>query len=244
MFKKLLFIGSLSAALLSMPVFAEPLPKLVFDKVETTELSSRSVKALVKEAAGMYYEQPEQARLLFVEALEQVKSGKSISNYEYLWVLYGLINSSYQSGTSEFVPGANKAEYIQLAEQTLDFLYEWNSTGYWQYTEEGQFQMEAHRIAANGLSWYLMEDATSAKALERANAIAQEATSYIRGPEDFYLYDTYARILLKQGKDEQAYKVVKLVLDEEPGFESFHDLAADSDYQAWAVKQKGEETNS
>lgn len=240
MLKKLLLIGSISAALLSGPVFADPLPTFVFDDVETSELSSQNVKALVKEGAGIYYDEPEKARALFVEALQLVKSGKSISDYEYLWVMYGLLNASYQAGSSEFVQGANSAEYMKIAEQALDFLYKWSSTGYWHYTEVGQFQMEVHRNAANGLSWYLMEEAKNAEDLEHASSIVEEGIEYIRGPEDFYLYDTYAHILLKQGDKSSAYKVVAFVLSEVPDFEDFQDIKADADYQSWAANNSSE----
>lgn len=237
MFRKLALVAALCVTVFTQTVFAKPLPEFVFKQVHIAERSSLSVKKHVKEAASAYYKQPEHARALLVEVLDQVHAGKDIAEYEYLWVLYGLLNASYLSGSSEFVPGASKAEYMKLAEQALDFLYPSSSTGYWHYTERGQFQMELHRTAANGLGWYLQKGTPTPAELAKANTVVSEAIDYIRGPQDYYIYDTLVRILLKQEKHEQAYQIVKEVLAEVPDFRDFQDLKSDTGYLSWLAKR-------
>lgn len=215
--------------------FASALPELVFQKVQISEKSSPKVHRLVKTAAQQVHMQPRKARINFVAALKLVKQGAKIDEYNYIWIQYGLLKSSFETNTSKFGPGT-KRDYIKTAKNLLAFLDKVTNarTGVWAYTELSAFTMEAYRTAGNGLAWYTYEDPKSSQgdldaALDRALSI----TTYIRDPRDYYIYDTQVRLLLRLNRKNDAYKIVAKVLKEKPRFSDFQDFKTNKDYQKW-----------
>ena len=226
----------------SLAAGAEELPGTVFKNFPIADESSSEVGELVQKGAALVYPQPREARRLFVEALTKVDKGARIGEYEYVWVLYGLLKSTFETGTSTFGPGT-KADYMKLARKAIAFLEE-NGVGQWVFTPQGQIKMEAYREAGNGLAWYLQDDPKAdRKALEEALGVIEATEEFVQGTEHYFVYDTKVRILLKLGREEEAFKIVKTVLDEVPDFADFADLRKDPKYLAWA-KGKGKKVSS
>ncbi|MEW8625186.1 MAG: tetratricopeptide repeat protein [Candidatus Thiodiazotropha sp.] len=201
----------------------ESLPQVVFKSVDISDESSSVIRQLVRSGAKSVPTDPVKARDLFIEALYKVDRGLDIGEYEYLWIQYGLLKSSFEPGTAQFNVGT-KADYINIAAQVLNFLDESTSTGIWQYTELGQFQMEVYRTAGNGLAWQQLQNGSNQEQWKEALTTVEKAVSYIRDPEDYYILDTKVRILLKLNREQEAYRIVREVLDEDPAFADFQDL--------------------
>ena len=208
---------------------AADLPEFVYFQVDTSEDSDRDVGALVKEAVQLTHEKPEEARRLYIEVLRKVKDGAQIDEYDYLSTQYGLLKSAFDRDTAEFT----KRDYMQTAENVLAYLDDSTSTGIWEYTTLGEFQMEVYRSAGNGLAWHLAEESDNETQLLKALEAVDKAEQYIRGVEDYYIYDTKVRVLLKLKRQQEAYAIVKQVLDEEPGFGGFQDFSANAAYSQW-----------
>jgi hypothetical protein len=53
----------------------------------------------------------------------------------------------------------------------------------------------------------------------------------------YFIYDTQVRVLLKLGRKEEAYQIVKRVLTLSPDFGDFKDIKQDGDFVNWLEKQ-------
>jgi len=232
--KKFILMLGLNLSLLTSILIANDLPELAFKQYAVSDESSEVVHELVAEGAKLVFPSPKKARALLLYALTKVSNGAKIDTYDYLWTQYGLMKSSMESGGNTFGPGT-LADYLHLARNVLKFLESTGSTGEWLFTELGAFKMEVCREAANGLGWNMMEEG---KKLEEALDYVNEAVSCMRGEEDNYIYDTKVRILLKMNKRNEAYKIVKSILNEDPHFGDFQDIKNDANYKKWLRKSK------
>ena len=209
-------------------------PAYVFGDYALAEDSDPVLHGLVAEGAQLVSHEPRKARELLSRALEKASRGAAISEYDYLWTQYGLMKATMEAGSASFGPGT-RDEYRKVARHLLDFLDSRGSTGDWVYTEVGAFRMEAYRAAANGLAWQMMEDGEN---LPQALEIIDRGLEYIRGMQDYYMYDTKVRILLKMGKKQEAWNIVAQMLEEDPDFADFQDLRRNPDYRAWRSRQQ------
>jgi tetratricopeptide (TPR) repeat protein len=96
-----------------------------------------------------------------------------------------------------------------------------------------KYYKEIIRACANSIAWNMAELATGNDELEQALAILQQGIDHIEMPEQFFLYDTQVRILLKLGQKEEAYRIVRNVLTLLPDFSDFQDLKQDANYKNW-----------
>jgi len=216
---------------LSIVTFANTLPKLAYKQYKISKDSNPTVHRLVKEGGELVYPKPRKARKLLVEALRKVSKGAKIDKYDYLWTQYGLLKSAMESGTSKYGPGT-RADYMKVAKNVMKFL-DHENVGEWQFTELGAFQMEVCREAGNGLGWELMEEG---KKLKTALQYTKKAEDCMRGEEDYFIYDTKVRILLKMKKKNKAYTIVKQILNKDPDFGDFQDIKHSKSYRKWLKK--------
>jgi len=99
----------------------------------------------------------------------------------------------------------------------------------WHFTDEGAFQEECTRHAANALGWYAMESGNLDEALEAL----EPGLAVANMSEHGFIYDTRVRILLRRGERDAAYLIVAQILAGDPDFGDFQDLRYDEDYVAW-----------
>ncbi|HEY8895354.1 MAG TPA: hypothetical protein VIM79_11090 [Niastella sp.] len=92
---------------------------------------------------------------------------------------------------------------------------------------------EIIRACSNSIAWNMAELATGNDELEQALTILQQGIDHIEMPEQFFLYDTQVRILLKLGHKQEAYRIVRNVLTLLPDFSDFQDLKQDANYKNW-----------
>jgi hypothetical protein len=208
------------------------LPKLAFTKYSISDESNDKVHELVKEGSQLVFPEPRKARVLLVDALTEVSKGAKIDQYDYLWTQYGLMKSSMESGGNTYGPGT-KEDYAHIARNVLKFLASIEGTGQWAFTKEGAFKMEVCRTAGNGLGWDMMEEGTN---LEEALTYVNKAVECMRGDEDNFIFDTKVRILLKMKRTDDAYAIVKSVLDKDADFGDFQDIKNSTQYNQWLKK--------
>jgi len=211
---------------------ANELPKFAFKQYTISEDSDDKVHKLIKEGSQLVFPEPIKARVLLVNALSLISKGAKINEYDYLWIQYGLMKSSMQSGSSTYGPGT-KEDYLHIARMVLKFLEHSKGTGDWIFTEKGAFKMEVCREAGNGLGWTMMEEGF---ALDEALSYVNKAVECMRGDEDNFIFDTKVRILLKMKRDNDAYKLVKSVLDQNSDFVDFQDIKNSNEYNKWLKK--------
>jgi len=216
----------------TLAAHAESLPSSVFQKYSISDKSSTELHALVKQAAMSVRGSPRKARKLFISAITRLRKGDTINKYDYLWTQYGLLKSTFEPSTATYGPGT-KADYIKVARNVLAYL-DTQHVGDWTYTEIGAFQMEVYREAGNGLSWLMLKDPKSNKSqLEKALKLVTKTESHIRGKQDFFIYDTKVRLMMKLKRQTEAFKIVKTVLAKAPGFGDFQDFNKNKAYLNW-----------
>lgn len=89
------------------------------------------------------------------------------------------------------------------------------------------------RACCNSVAWNITELATDNHELEHALTVLQQGIDLIEIPEQFFLYNTQVRILLKLERKEKAYDIVKSVLTQLHDFGDFQDIKQDADYKTW-----------
>lgn len=219
---------------------ATPLPDFVLrEDYPFAEDCDPQIQALLGRAADLNYARPAEARPLVVEAFALADRGLRFAEYDYAYALYLLLKNGFDGpGSSTFGPGTRE-DYLRVARRLLDHLDRSGRVGQWVFTPEGQFYIEAHVTAGNGLAWYLYEDAGGDPAkLEEALAIVQRSTAHIQSEQHYFARDTEVRILLALGRRDAAYGIVRDVLAEAPDFADFADLREDPDYRRWLADQR------
>lgn len=180
-----------------------------------------------------------QAIETFEEAISLCTPDKKYSDYDELYAHYGV---AYSLG--QWIPkqpaGKEKDAMIEklkrVAKKALDELIPADGS-IWHYTEEGAFQEECIRIMGNALAWNLYENTTDKAVLEEALVYASRAAQYIDGSQHHFILDTQVRVLLKLGRQEEAYPIVARTLAHHPAFADFQDLKQDNDYLQWVAMQ-------
>ncbi|AKU94575.1 Leucine-rich-repeat protein [Labilithrix luteola] len=213
-----------------------PRVKLDLRNVETRfdvdDPNWKAVHALVKAAAGNASNDKPGAVAGFEAALALCTPGACFSDYDELYALYGLVDAMghtrlRSTGAEKEALGEKIIHYATIALERVP------APGMiWHFTNEGAFQEEVTRRAGNALAWMLMERGE----LERAISVADRAISV--GGMTGYIKDTKVRILLKAGRDHDAYLIVDRILTEDPSFGDFQDLRASPAFQTWRAANR------
>lgn len=189
--------------------------------VETSDESEKKITELVRDLSGVRGDAA-RSQKLGGDILLMVKNKVDISEYDYLWTLYALI---IYSGP-ELEGGMSVKDYLRVTDTAMHYLDN-NGVGEWVFTDIGQFKMEVYRQAANAAAWALRESKP-----KQALPYIDLGLGYARD-EDNWMYDTKVRVLLNMDKKDDAYEIVKAVLDQDPNFSDFQDFISNEDYQTW-----------
>jgi len=195
-------------------------------KVDVDDPHWKAVHAKVKEGAAKARGDRAAAVALFEEALSMCRTGTMYSDYDELYASYGCVDALGHLRLA--VEGAERErlteQLVQHATRALSLVPEGMI---WHFTNEGAFQEEVIRRAGNALAWVLMERGE----LDRAVSLVDRALSV--GGDRGYVFDTKVRILLKAGRESEAYPIVHTILAADPAFKDFQDLKASAGYVAW-----------
>jgi hypothetical protein len=67
--------------------------------------------------------------------------------------------------------------------------------------------------------------------------IILKGVAFIENVNHYFIYDTQVRILLKLGRTEEAYQIVKRTLTLLPVFWDFQEFKKNADYNTWISRQ-------
>jgi Leucine-rich repeat (LRR) protein len=230
------------------------LPGCIIDfrdnRVENEPADSEAVKqwqamnTLIKEANSLMYAKDDRDKLLqslkvYDEVLTYFSSGKVVDEYNLLYANYGKAYA-YSYLTSIHKASFSPAELLEMQQaaikqglHTLDLV----PALIWQFTSLGKFHKEVVRISANAVAWDMHLISDKKEDLEKALEIILKGVAFIESKDHYFIYDTQVRILLKLGRKEEAYQIVKRVLTLSPNFGDFQDIKQDGDYVSWMEKQ-------
>lgn len=215
-------------------------PHLVYDKnAFDAEEQSRADKAAMLatfQQAGQFFKKynDKESLLKSVELYDEVlawfTSGKVVDDHVFLNTHY-LKSRGYvylhayckQQHTAEEL-NELKRMIIEQSRYTLSLV---------PTTTELPYYKEIVRACCNSVAWNMAELATNSDELKQALTILQQGIDLIEMPEQFFLYDTQVRILLKLGQKEEAYRIVRNVLTLLPDFSDFQDIKQEANYKNW-----------
>jgi Leucine-rich repeat (LRR) protein len=204
----------------------------------------QAMNALIKEANALMNAKNDREKLLqslelYDKVLTFFSSGKVVDEYNLLYANYGKVYAysylnSYHKAT--FTPAEllekNQAA-IKQGLHTLNLI----PAMIWHFTDLGRFHEEITRITANSVAWQMHVISDKKEDLEKALEIILKGVAFIENGNHYFIYDTQVRILLKLGRTDEAYQIVKRTLTLLPGFGDFQDLKNDADYNTWLQKQ-------
>lgn len=215
------------------------------ETADTEEVKQwQAMNTLIKEANTLMYAEDDREKLLlslikYDEVLTYFSSGKVVDEYNLLYANYGKAYAySYLTSTHKAAfSSVELSELIHAAiKQGLHTLSQVPST-IWHHTDLGKFHKEITRITANSLAWLMHVINDKKEALEKALEIIMKGEAYIEDETHYFIYNTQVRILLKLGRTDEAYQVVKRMLALLPEFGDFQDIKNDTDYKTWLAKQ-------
>lgn len=204
----------------------------------------QAMNTAIKEANALMNAKSDKEKLVqslkkYDEVLAFFTSGKVVDEYNLLYAHYGKAYAYYHltanhkdSISAEDMLVLNQAA-IQHGLRTLELV----PAMIWHFTDLGVFHKVVSRFAANMVAWKMHLLTSDKSELEKALAIVQKGVDLIQGEEDYYIYDTQVRILLKLERKEEAYQIVKRILALSPNFGDFQDIKQGTDYNNWVAKK-------
>ncbi|HEX2627505.1 MAG TPA: hypothetical protein VHM26_00785, partial [Chitinophagaceae bacterium] len=185
-----------------------------------------TTKEFIKEAQKLQYVKGDKS-LLAVPYYQQAIDAWSNKDdeYELLYAHYQImwINSHH-----------DQQQAALYGEKCLELLKPIIQTGaIFHFTEMGQFHKEVIRYATNCIAWNAFQQTGDTARLEEALSLVSMGCQYADEPVYFYILDTKVRILLKLGRKEEAYTIVRSCMKKDKSFGDFADIIREKDYQLW-----------
>lgn len=211
------------------------------DSADTEEVKQwQMMNALIMKANTFMVAKDDAARLrqslvVYDQVLDLFRSGHVVDEYNLLYANYGKIyayNYLLSNHIATFSPAELQEERLAAIEQglrTLDLI----PAVIWHFTDLGVFHKEVTRIAANTVAWQMYEICDKTEDLERALDVIAKGIACISDEDHYFIYDTQVRILLKLGRTDDAYQIVKTTLTLSPDFKDFQDIKRSEGYKAW-----------
>ncbi|SEW34543.1 WGR domain-containing protein, predicted DNA-binding domain in MolR [Chitinophaga sp. YR573] len=174
------------------------------------------------------------------QVLELFRSGQVVDEYNLLYANYGKVNAyNYllSNHAATFSPAElleNRLAAIDQGLKTLELV----PVIIWHFTDLGAFHKDVTRISANMVAWQMYEIYDKTEDLEKALDVIVKGVECISNEDHYFIYDTKVRILLKLGRTEEAWQIVKRTLTLSPDFNDFQDLKKDERYKKWKKKNK------
>lgn len=180
-----------------------------------------------------------QSLKVYDEVLAFFSSGQVVDEYNLLYANYGKVYA-YSYLTSNHKASFSPAELLELNQAAISqglYTLSLIPQMIWHFTDLGKFHEEVTRITANSVAWQMHVISDKQEDLERALEIILKGVAFIESDAHYYIHDTQVRILLKLGRKEEAYQVVKRILTQAPDFDDFQDIKRDAEYTAWLGKK-------
>lgn len=229
---------------------AERLPEVELDLRENwteKEIIDTEAARLWKETADLIEkgnelwiaEKPIKSIAIFDQVLANFNDGKVVDKYLQLYTYYTKANACNNlpaDAAYKKMPAEKKREYSLLCIETgltaLSLLPEHILHS----TSMGDFYRDVIRRSGNAVAWAMYEVYEDREKMEEALAMVNRAAEYIVGDDEYYIYNTQVRILLRLGRQEEAWQIVKQTLEKDEFFESFDDIVETKEYKKWLKK--------
>jgi Leucine-rich repeat (LRR) protein len=204
--------------------------KVVEDKAELEGTSA--AQDLVKKGNALRAQQPDAAIAKYDEAIALLERGTAEDPYNLLYAHYGKMWIDATRGYAKKGTAAQRKIWKKaaLAEAEACMRLVPPVWQIWHFTDEGQFHREVARYATNVIAWEIYEHGDD---LQRARTLIEQGAA-CADDEHLYIFDTQARVLLKLGMLDDAWRVVHKVLHRDSSFAAIQDLAQDQRYRAWS----------
>ncbi|MCF6406828.1 leucine-rich repeat domain-containing protein [Chitinophaga filiformis] len=231
---------------------AERLPEVELDLRENSaekEIIDTEAARLWKETADLLEKgdelwfndagKPIKAIAIYDKVLANFNNGKVVDKYLLLYTYYVKTNACSNlpmDAAYEKMSKEEKRRYKLLCIETgltaLSLLPEQILHN----TSMGAFYREVIRIVANAVAWAMYEVYEDKEKTEEALAIVNKAVACIENESEYYIYDSQVRILLRLGRQEEAWQVVKRTLELDEYFGNFNDITETKEYKKWLKK--------
>ncbi|SDH41245.1 leucine-rich repeat domain-containing protein [Chitinophaga filiformis] len=231
---------------------AERLPEVELDLRENwteNEIIDTEAARLWKETADLLEKgnelwfndagKPLKAIAIYDQVLANFNSGKVVDKYLLLYTYYAKTNACSNlpmDAAYEKMSEKEKRRYSLLCIETglkgLSLLPEHILPS----TSMGAFYREVIRIVANAVAWAMYEVYEDQANMEEALTIVNKAVECIEDQSEYYIYDSQVRILLRLGRQEEAWQVVKQTLEKDEYFSNFDDIKETKEYKKWLKK--------
>jgi tetratricopeptide (TPR) repeat protein len=206
-----------------------------FDAEEQTRADKAAMLATFQQAGQFFKKYNDKESLLkavelYDEVLTWFTSGKVVDDHIFLNThylksrAYVYLNAYCKQQYAAEELNELKRMIIEQSRYTLSLMPPSTDLPYYK---------EIVRACSNSVAWNMAELATGNNELEKALTILQQGIDLIEMPEQFFLYDTQVRILLKLGHKEEAYRIVRNVLTLLPDFSDFQDIKQEANYKNW-----------
>ncbi|MBN1800133.1 MAG: hypothetical protein JW891_01420 [Candidatus Lokiarchaeota archaeon] len=170
------------------------------------------------------------------KALEFYKSGKVTNEYNLIYLHYSKMWVYAQLGYRNSKDSEEKIwKYKKLGVEEAKTCLELVPSNFniWHFTDEGQFHKETIIYACNTIAWYLYQNFNEVTHLEEALRVVERGVELVQEEMYYYIIDTKVRILLKLGRKDEAFPIVRRILEKSPDFGDFQDLKKDADFLNW-----------
>ena len=202
---------------------------------ELKNAKKKQVRTLVKKAKDQFKSDKfESAIKIFNKAIELAEKTNKYTDSDYLYAYYGKIKCYSKFINTEKNENNRKqliSDYENVAIQVLSKI----NDPILHLMDERVSRYEIFRETYNGLAWYLYKRTTAddTKSLEKALEWANKGAEYVENENHYYILDTQVRILLALNNKEQAYVIVKNILDKTPKYIHFQEIKKNIDYKKW-----------
>jgi tetratricopeptide (TPR) repeat protein len=206
--------------------------------MEDNERLQKIMELVAKGGQKLAEQNYEETIKSFEEVLALCEERGDLDEYTYLYIHYGIMYSysvlAYQDGDPSSLSEYRKKTF-EWANRCLELLPEKID----QTSVTGPFQVEVLRRASNLIAWDIYENAEPGdmEKLKKGLDIIEKGVSIssIEDPTHYNIRATKACLLIKMERIEEAYAVVKSVLDRQPDFPDFQGIKGTDHYQEWAA---------
>lgn len=232
---------------------AERLPDVDLDLRENwvpNEVIDTPAAKLWKEVADLieagndlwfnYAGEPLNAIKKYNEALEYFNTGKVKDKYLFLYLHYvktnaysNLASDDYYDDMSEEDKKKGRLTCIETGLKGLSLI----PADMLPDTSMGEFYKEAIRIMGNAVAWEMHETYEDVAKMEEALVLINQAAAWVKNKSEYFIYDTKIRILLRLGRKEEAWQLVKKTLEENKSYTDLKDIEDSKEYKQWLKKQ-------
>ncbi len=183
---------------------------------------------LLKQADGLSDARPEEAIALYKKAVASIDAEEE--SYDYLYANFRILELLLNDDTAV-------AEQTRYAQKCLEHLESAIQSGaIMHFTDVGRFEEHVIVVASNVMAWNMMLESDESETLEEALALTDLGIGYTNETDNPEIYDTKVRILLKLGRSDEAYLIVRKVLSVNASVQDFDDIRSSAAYKKFILE--------